>query len=175
MHRRRGQADEVEDAAGILPVGHRVRLEGVDDVGKLHRVTDEEDLQVVTDEIPVAVVRVALDREAARIELVVQEEVTEPVLTALRVDTLDVGLVATTTAVPGIISRKLFQEPFVAYVGAAHRLAGRARISVSDLSPDDLWLLADGHCFRTQVMSLCRQRGRSGASAPRSGTVVLLG
>ena len=119
-----------------------------------------------------AVLEVLAERHP-RIELVVQEEVTESVLTALRVDTLDVGLVATTTAVPGILSRKLFQEPFVAYVGAAHRLAGRARISVSDLSPDDLWLLADGHCFRTQVMSLCRQRGRSGASAPRSGTAVI--
>ena len=100
-----------------------------------------------------------------RIELVVREEVTESLLGALRVDTLDAGLVATTTELPGIVSRKLFQEPFVAYVGAAHRLAGRERISVTDLSADDLWLLADGHCFRTQVMSLCRQRGRAGAAA----------
>ena len=102
-----------------------------------------------------------------RIELVVREEVTESVLGALRVDTLDAGLVATITELPGIVSRKLFQEPFMAYVGAGHRLAGRERISVTDLSPDDLWLLADGHCFRTQVMSLCRQRGRSGAASHR--------
>ena len=108
-----------------------------------------------------------------RIELVVQEGVTETVLDALRVDTLDVGLVATTTAVPGIVSHKLFQEPFVAYVGAAHRLAGRARISVNDLSLNDVWLLADGHCFRTQVLNLCRQRGRSRASAPRGESHVI--
>ena len=105
-----------------------------------------------------------------RMELVVREEVTESVLGALRVDTLDVGLVATTTELPGIVSRKLFQEPFVAYVGAAHRLAGRERISVTDLSPDDLWLLADGHCFRTQVMSLCRQRRRTGAASQRGAS-----
>ena len=72
--------------------------------------------------------------------------------------------VATTTELPGIVSRKLFQEPFAADVGASHRLAGRQRISVADLSPEDLWLLADGHCFRTQAMSLCRQRGRARAA-----------
>ncbi|HEY8796191.1 MAG TPA: LysR substrate-binding domain-containing protein [Gemmatimonadaceae bacterium] len=115
----------------------------------------------------------ALAQQHPRIELVVEEGVTEAVLDALRVDTLDVGLIATTTAVPGIVSRKLFQEPFIAYVGAAHRLAGRARLSVSDLSLDDVWLLADGHCFRTQVMNLCRQRGRSRASAPRGGSHVI--
>ena len=105
-----------------------------------------------------------------RIELVVREEVTESVLDALRVDALDAGLVATTTELPGIASRKLFQEPFVAYVGASHRLAGRERISVTDLMPEDLWLLADGHCFRTQVMSLCRQRGRAGTVSHRSAS-----
>lgn len=115
----------------------------------------------------------ALAEHHPGIELVVEEGVTETVLDALRRDTLDVGIVATTTAAPGIVSRSLFHEPFVAYVGAAHRLAGRARISVNDLSPDDVWLLADGHCFRTQVLSLCRQRGRSRSSAPRDGSRVL--
>jgi len=93
------------------------------------------------------------------IALVVEESVTESVLDALRTDGIDVGLVATVNQVPGIVSRTLFREPFTAYVGAQHRLAGRAHISVHDLSVDDVWLLADGHCFRTQVMSLCRQRG----------------
>ena len=67
VHCRRGQADEVEDAPRVLPVGHRVGLEGMDDVGKFHRVADEEDLQVIADEIPVAVLGIELHREAARI------------------------------------------------------------------------------------------------------------
>ena len=114
----------------------------------------------------------ALAEQHPRIELVVEEGVTETVLDALRVDSLDVGMVATTTSVPGIISRALFREPFIAYVGTAHRLAGRDRISVNDLLLDDVWLLADGHCFRTQVMNLCRQRGRSRAPTPRDGVRV---
>ena len=58
------------------------------------------------------------------IELVVEESVTESVLEALRTDGIDVGLVDTPTTAPGIVSRTLFREPFTAYVGAGHRLAG---------------------------------------------------
>ena len=105
-----------------------------------------------------AVLEVLAERHPG-IALVVEESVTESVLDALRTDGIDIGLVATLNKVPGIVSRTLFREPFAAYVGAQHRLAGRAHISVHDLSADDVWLLADGHCFRTQVMSLCRQRG----------------
>lgn len=114
----------------------------------------------------------ALAEHYPRIELVVEEGITETVFDALRTDTLDVGLVATTAPISGIISQKLFQEPFVAYVSAAHRLAGRAQISVNDLSVDDVWLLMDGHCFRTQVMNLCRQRRASRASMPRDSSHV---
>lgn len=111
----------------------------------------------------------ALGEQHPRLELVVEEGVTQTVIDMLRADSLDVGLVATTTAMPGMVSRKLFQEPFFAYVGTSHRLAGRARIAASDLSMRDVWLLADGHCFRTQVMSLCRQRGRSRAPVAPGG------
>jgi LysR family hydrogen peroxide-inducible transcriptional activator len=113
-----------------------------------------------------AVLEILAERHP-RMRLVVEEGVTEHVLDSLRADLLDVGLVATIPSIPGIVSRRLFQEPFVGYVGATHRLAGRARISVSDLSLDDLWLLADGHCFRTQVTSLCRRRGGPSDGGPQ--------
>ena len=67
MHRLGRQADEVEDPVGVLAVGDRVRLEGVDHVGELHRIADEEDLQVVADQIPVAILGVHLDGEATRV------------------------------------------------------------------------------------------------------------
>src|SRR3954453_16187764 len=42
-------------------------LQGVDDVGELDRVADEEHREVVADEVPVAVLGVELHREAARV------------------------------------------------------------------------------------------------------------
>ncbi len=52
-------------ACGKVAVG--LRLDGVDEVGKLDRVLDEEDRNVVADEIPVALLGVELHRKAAHI------------------------------------------------------------------------------------------------------------
>ena len=99
------------------------------------------------------------------LELVVEERVTESVLAGLRDDSLDAGLVATAMSAPDIVGRSLFHEPFVGYVSRTHRLAGRARLVLGDLSVDDLWLLSEGHCLRTQVVTLCRQRRSRGAAS----------
>lgn len=99
-----------------------------------------------------------------QLELIVEERVTESVLDGLRDDTLDAGLVATTLSAPDIAQRPLFRESFVGYVSASHRLSGRAQLAVSDLSLGDLWLLSEGHCLRTHVITLCQQRGRRRAA-----------
>ena len=44
-----------------------LRLHGVDEVGELDRVLDEEDRDVVADEVPVALLRVELHGEAAHV------------------------------------------------------------------------------------------------------------
>ena len=67
VHRLRALGDEVELPVGLLAEGDRVGLLGVDEVGELDRVADEEDAEVVADQIPVAVLGVELDREAARV------------------------------------------------------------------------------------------------------------
>lgn len=106
------------------------------------------------------------------LELIVEERTTESLLAGLRDDTLDAGLVATSVDAGDILQLPLFTEPFVGYVSASHRLAGKSTLKVSDLSLGDLWLLAEGHCMRTQVVTLCQQRGRKKAdskSGMRSG------
>ena len=45
----------------------RFRLRGMHEIGELHRILDEEDRDVVADQIPVALVGIELDREAADI------------------------------------------------------------------------------------------------------------
>jgi hypothetical protein len=60
-------AHEVEDAVRLLAEGHGIRLQGVDDVRELDGVTDEEDREIVSHEIPIAVFGVELHRKAARV------------------------------------------------------------------------------------------------------------
>lgn len=59
--------DEVLEAPWSLPVGDRVGLEGMDHVRKLDCIADEKYLQVVADQIPVAIHGLELDGKAARV------------------------------------------------------------------------------------------------------------
>lgn len=109
------------------------------------------------------------------LELVIEERVTADLLDGVRRDTLDAGIVASPAGGGDLLETALFTEPFVAYVSAGHRLAGERRIRVADLSLDDLWLLSEGHCFRTQAVSLCGERSVRRARSPLAGTICTTG
>ena len=113
-----------------------------------------------------------LGRRHPELELVVEERVTDDVIERVRSGALDAGLIATSVAGSDLTERRLFTEPFVGYVSTSHRLASRQTIRPADLSLDDLWLLTEGHCFRTQTVRLCRNRSRRSA---RSATACTLG
>ena len=100
------------------------------------------------------------------LDLVVEERLTADVLDALRQDVLDVALVATPAGLSAELEeRALFDEPFVGYVSASHRLAARDALDTNDLAPDDVWLLAEGHCLREAALRLCGFREARGARA----------
>lgn len=103
------------------------------------------------------------------LSVVVAELKTSELLEELRADRLDAALLATPSDSSDLLQRRLFEEPFVAYLSSGHRLARRARIRREDLRLDDLWLLQEGHCFRDQVLDLCsRLAPSSGPSRPLS-------
>jgi LysR family hydrogen peroxide-inducible transcriptional activator len=85
----------------------------------------------------------------------IQELVTEQVIEKLRNGLIDVGLVVTPLAENGITEMPLFQEPFVVYAAESNPLLTKSILAPTDLPTDGLWLLTEGHCFRTQVMNLC--------------------
>lgn len=49
----------------------------------------------------------------------------------------------------------LFDEPFLAALPRAHRLAASEHITPADLGGDHLLLLEDGHCLRDQALAIC--------------------
>ena len=59
--------EEVPDVVRLLMVGEGIGLLGVDEVGELQRVADEEDRGVVADQVVVPVLGVELEGEAARV------------------------------------------------------------------------------------------------------------
>jgi LysR family transcriptional regulator, hydrogen peroxide-inducible genes activator len=90
-----------------------------------------------------------------RVVLSVHELTTDAILEHLATERIDAGVVATDEARAGLHAVPLFDEPFVAYVGAGHRVEAEAVVACDRLAPDDVWLLSEGHCFRDQVLHLC--------------------
>ncbi|WP_114313850.1 hydrogen peroxide-inducible genes activator [Thermus caldifontis] len=90
------------------------------------------------------------------LEVSVQEELTPGILQGLQEGRLDAGLVGTEERVPGVQSLPLFTEGFLAYVSPGHPLYARESLHPLEIPLEDTWILSEGHCFRDQVLSVCR-------------------
>jgi LysR family hydrogen peroxide-inducible transcriptional activator len=95
-------------------------------------------------------------RRHPRVEVVIEELQTEVMLRRLVEDALDGGLASTPLQAAGIHEQPLYREPFGVYVSASHPLAKRAQVRQSDLAEHDVWIMSEGHCFREQVLQLCK-------------------
>lgn len=72
---------------------------------------------------------------------------------------LDLLLVALEAPLDGLTTVPLFRDPFVVATPRAHPLARRKRIRQEELRTEQVLLLADGHCLREQVLSVCESAG----------------
>lgn len=87
----------------------------------------------------------------------VQEMVTDTIIEKLRLELLDVGLLVTPLHDKTIFEIPLFYEAFVGYLHPNHPLAALPALTPDSIDPADLWLLNEGHCFRSQVLQLCNR------------------
>jgi LysR family hydrogen peroxide-inducible transcriptional activator len=83
---------------------------------------------------------------------------------SLREGTMDAGLAATPLEVAGLHERVICHEAFYVYLPEDHAMLSQARVRQSDLVDEHVWLLSEGHCFRTQVLHLCNVDRRKLAS-----------
>src|SRR5512134_1194465 len=79
-----------------------------------------------------------LRKELPRLKLMLYEYQTEPLLEKLRAGELDLGVVALPTALDGLESAELYEEPFTLAVPASHPLADHERIRIDDLRGETL-------------------------------------
>lgn len=90
-----------------------------------------------------------------RVELTVEELRTEEIIARLRADSIDAGLLATPLRVPGLREEALGREAMLAYLPPGDPLLKRKTVSQAVLRERDLWIMPEGHCFRSQVLSYC--------------------
>ena len=95
-----------------------------------------------------------------KVKLRINEHKTEDIVQLLRDDQLDAGLLVTPLNEPKVAERRLFLEPFYAFVSNDHPLFSRKRIKETDLAENSVWLLDEGHWFRDQVIRVCSLTNR---------------
>ncbi len=100
-----------------------------------------------------------LRKSLPRLELMLYEYQTDPMLEKLHSGEIDVGIMAFPVSMDGLDSYELYKEPFTVAMPAGHRLAQRSSIRVDDLAHETLLLLEDGHCLREQALDICSGSG----------------
>jgi LysR family hydrogen peroxide-inducible transcriptional activator len=93
-----------------------------------------------------------------QLELVIKETITEEIIHELKNNRLDCGLVVTPLKDASIKEDVLFYEELFVYVSRKNVLYDKKYVLADDINPDQLWLLEEGHCFRSQVLNLCELR-----------------
>lgn len=110
------------------------------------------------------------------LELLLVEEKTDVVLQQLRDGKLDAGVLAQPVLDDQLHAEPLFEEDFVLAVPAGHPLAAHdgSPVPVSVLAGETVLLLEDGHCLRTQALSVCDLAGANERSGFRATSLETL-
>lgn len=73
---------------------------------------------------------------------------------------IDIALLTTPVDNPRLLEIPIYYEKFKAYISPDEALFSKDEIDGSDLPDDKLWILAEGHCLRNQVLNLCHRKSR---------------
>lgn len=108
--------------------------------------------------LPHAVPR--LHRRFPKLELLLVEEKTDALLAQLERGDLDAAVLALPAGDDSLTTCELFEEPFLLAVprerAGAYPAGG---VRMSDLRNQQVLLLEEGHCMRTQALSVCELSG----------------
>ncbi len=93
-----------------------------------------------------------------KLNLVIKESITEDLIQELKNNRLDCGIVVTPLKDASIKEDVMFYEELFVYVSAKNALSEKKYVLAAELDPNQLWLLEEGHCFRSQILNLCELR-----------------
>jgi LysR family hydrogen peroxide-inducible transcriptional activator len=96
-----------------------------------------------------------------KVKLIIEELSTDEIITKLNNGHLDAAIAATPLNEEKIKEIVLYFEPFVAYIPESHHNYQKQEIEVADLNLDEILLLQDGHCFRDNILNLCKNVSRN--------------
>jgi LysR family transcriptional regulator, hydrogen peroxide-inducible genes activator len=174
------QLQKLEDALGVklfdrtkqpvIPTSIGVRViaqarQILREAGKIQELINEEK-NITTGEIKIGIIPTLAPyllptlfkrtrEKYPQLNLIIKETITEEIIHELKQNRLDCGLVVTPLKDVSINESPLFYEELYIYVSKKNALYNKQYVLVDDIDPDQLWLLEEGHCFRSQVLNLC--------------------
>ncbi len=89
------------------------------------------------------------------VKIRVKEMTTDVIIEKLKAGKIDAGLLVTPLQDNSIIEYPLFYEELVAYVSKSNAAFKKNYVLADDIDLKELWLLEEGHCFRSQALNLC--------------------
>lgn len=95
------------------------------------------------------------------VRILITELTTENLIIHLKEGKIDAGIVVTPLHENGIKEDILFYERMLAYVSDKNELHKKDIISPKEINPNKIWLLEEGHCFRSQIINLCELRKKN--------------
>ena len=90
------------------------------------------------------------------LKLLIWEYTTEDIIHHLKTGVIDCGILATPLVDQNISETPVYYENFVSYISKNSKLYKKKTIDADDLEDENIWLLNEGHCMRTQVLNICR-------------------
>ncbi|MBB5635413.1 LysR family hydrogen peroxide-inducible transcriptional activator [Pedobacter cryoconitis] len=90
------------------------------------------------------------------LKLLIWEYTTEDIIHHLKTGVLDCGILATPLGDTSITEIPMYYENFVTYISKNSKLFKKKNIDANDLEDENIWLLNEGHCMRSQVLNICR-------------------
>lgn len=95
------------------------------------------------------------------VKLQVTELNTTHLVQKVKEGSIDAGILVTPLQDNSVQEEPLFYEEMVAYVSKANSAFQKNYVLPSDIDPNKLWLLEEGHCFRSQIANLCELKKKS--------------
>jgi len=93
-----------------------------------------------------------------QVKLTILELETNELIKKLNKDEIDAGIAATPLLERNLTEHPLYWEPFYLFVNKKHELYGKDKIQQGELHKQNVLLMSEGNCIRTQVSQICKMK-----------------
>ncbi len=95
-------------------------------------------------------------RKYPGLKVTIQDLKTEEIISRIKSDQLDAGIMVTPTHDAAITEQPMFYEEFYFYLDEElSKQKNKQLIEIDEVLEEKLWLLEEGNCFRNQTFNLC--------------------